>query len=193
MISSGPYYQPLACPQCHQIDSVQKVSALVDAGTSSSLATNGLNNQVSHTQTILSQRLSMPALPTYASPWGPYLLLAIVAGGLALCAWWGMGQSATSFEAFGFILCAILMIGWIIVVLHLGAAAAARRKAQMAASYAGWQQAYTIWQQLYYCHRCDGIFLPGGQSPLLPAWQMRQVISVTHSALTMPPNPSLPS
>lgn len=85
MTSSGPYYQPLACPQCHQIDSVQKVSALVDAGTFSNLDANGFNNRVSHTQTLLSQRLSMPAQPMYESPWGPYLLLLIVGCGLLLC------------------------------------------------------------------------------------------------------------
>ena len=36
-----------------------------------------------------------------------------------------------------------------------------------------WQYAAQKWDQLLYCHRCDGVFLPHGYSPLIPTPQAR--------------------
>jgi type IV secretory pathway VirB3-like protein len=175
MSLSQPYLHPLICPQCRQIDSVRKVSALVDAGTSTNLVSIGITNQVSYTQTILGQRLSPPAAPTYQSPWGPYLFAAIVGGALLL----GVSMLLAGIEPLStlvFFLSPLLLGAFILLCLLLGARASDRKKAHLSRGYPDWQQAYAIWQQLYYCQRCDGVFLPGGQCPLIPTGQMMQYI-----------------
>src|SRR5258706_1894604 len=62
-----------ACPSCHQIDQVQKVSAIVSSGPFSSGTT--------HVSSNLAQRLSMPPAPTVTHAGGCSLVMLIIAVG----------------------------------------------------------------------------------------------------------------
>lgn len=54
------------CPECRQIDQVQKVSSIVTAGTSRSAASHPMFSSVS--QTDLSAQLAAPGEPSYEDP-----------------------------------------------------------------------------------------------------------------------------
>ncbi len=124
----------LQCPRCHRVDNVQKVSAIVNAGISSSTYT-GYADGIGYTpngpaitddyitiagsnQTALSSLLAPPQRPTYNT------------------------ISGTISTPSGF-----------------RNANAGRIWAETQMPH--WQRAITKWQQLFYCHRCDGVFLPG--------------------------------
>jgi hypothetical protein len=36
-----------------------------------------------------------------------------------------------------------------------------RRRRRFRVEFGAWQQAYDRWERQYYCHRCDGVFVPG--------------------------------
>jgi membrane protease subunit (stomatin/prohibitin family) len=66
----------------------------------------------------------------------------------------------------------LIVLGGVAAVIFFIVRAMPQQKAKMAAQQAQWQYAQHTWNQLYYCHRCGGVFLPGGQSPLIPTEQM---------------------
>jgi hypothetical protein len=37
------------------------------------------------------------------------------------------------------------------------------------AAWVTYERAATLWQALVFCHRCDGVFVPGEQRPLVPS------------------------
>lgn len=72
--------QNYACPLCGQIDRVEKVSALVGAGTARGFYggnTSG-NMMTGISQTNLSKKLSPPIKPVYTAPWGGCSISVII-------------------------------------------------------------------------------------------------------------------
>jgi hypothetical protein len=183
----------LQCPKCHRADSVQKVSAVVKNGTSESIL-KGQNistsynisaNQVSigggsftakGTQnTLLSQQLSLinekPKQTTNRRGCLLFLSLPFFLG--AIIALLGIVSGYTK-NLSGSLLMVIIFgaIGALILTPYM-----IQRKRDQSSHMKAlqkWRRDATLaqerWNQLYYCHRCDGVFIPG--KPLVPTEKM---------------------
>jgi hypothetical protein len=198
----------LACPHCHQLDKVQKVTAVVDAGTSrTDLAGPALGGaytfggegrlslEAAYTtlsgsqQTTIGRRLLAPPEPpdpqfqdTSGRAFGFLLCIICLIGFLAAVFMVGL------LEAIGIpSIVTLVLVGILLVVLILSwstvreAARESVRESDEAAfnfqkeKKSRWKGAMAKWQQLYYCHRCDGVFLPGSAS-IAPSSQMQDYL-----------------
>lgn len=192
MGASAPHQ--VTCPQCQRTDRVQAVSAIVSAGTQTGhfLAatsfvgsqgglgmTSGRNTQ----QTLLAQRLAPPPAP-HKPRWGPWSLIILILAGVA--GFFGCGLSTfllvatvhtnspgwIAFMSSGYwVLLVALLVSAPVVAWH--SYQVARWRKQLPQEQAQWQQAMTKWQQLYYCARDDGVFLPG-KTTLIPVGMLQQ-------------------
>lgn len=187
----------LACPQCHQIDRVQAVSAIVSAGTQTGqflAATSfvgrrggwGLTTGRNTSQSLLAQRLAPPPAPRKPR-WGGWALVILTVA--PLCAVYGCVPAsfalvlttprtfAPSAAPAGFVVLsgsAVLLGAFVavaLVVVRHGRKVAQWRR-QLPMEQAQWEQAMATWEQLRYCARDDGVFLPG-QSTLIPVRMLR--------------------
>ena len=169
----------LRCPNCQQIDYVQKISAIVNGGISSgrySGYANGyydstLINITNYNQTRLSKLLSPPKNPynviRHYSSESVYIKELIVIGVVGLSALGCilaiiLAGPSSQFSCLNTIIVLTLLIAvclffWIFINLKQSRIDNAWAQSQM--PY--WRSAITRWHQMYYCHRCDGIFLPG--------------------------------
>ena len=137
----------LACPQCGQVDRVQKVSAAYRGG-----------------QTVLSP----PVEPLLAATPGSleslftgcgYVWLSLMGPGLLLVGLIGLSNP----DNFLFVLTAIVGLGFtLLLVADLRRRPRAMR--QRVADRERWEKATNRWVQLYYCARDDGVFIPGETS-----------------------------
>ncbi len=184
---------PLYCPGCRDDTAIQKVSAIVGAGTSTGAYTGGgqgvgytfghgggitvTQNQMTlagGSQTLLAQRLSLPPRPTPASGVTPGDILAAlggIGGGgffvyLALSV--GANLPIDADTANYVVAWAVGIVGAIIATLCVLALYWMYLRRQRAIARYNrttplWNRAAAIWVHLFYCHRCDGIFLPGEQ------------------------------
>ena len=175
----------LRCPNCRQIDCTQKISAIVNGGISSGRYSGYANgyydsafiNITNYNQTRLSKLLSPPKNPynvirKYSSE-SVYKVELFVIGAVGLSA---LGctlviilvGTSSQFSCLSTIIVLTLLIAvflffWIFINLKQSRTDNAWAQSQM--PY--WQSAITRWHQMYYCHRCDGIFLPG-ENLLIP-------------------------
>jgi len=182
----------LTCPVCGQLDAVQKVSVVVDAGTSRTTCewptwnlgldlegewalVPGWTSTTTTSQSSLSTQLALPP-PIYMSPWlefpAMYSLLLCAFALAGLVGFWGLILAPQTYWQFcgGWWLGIGIMVG---VVAVLKAHEAARRHQQVSESLPAWQQARWRWHQLYFCHRCAGVYLPGGRSDVIPVAEVR--------------------
>ncbi len=168
----------LYCPHCDQIDSVRKVSAIVSDGTSSSrymgygdgigysshgmMVMDQIINLTGGSQTQLSQLLSPPIKPyerNFDLVWLCLILLGLF-GFLVTIS--GLANNIThetdTIGAFitGLICFSIVALASV-AYIHKGKDEKIRFEREMPR----WEKAISKWQQLYYCYRCDGVFLPG--------------------------------
>lgn len=203
----------LRCPNCLRADNVQKVSAIVNAGTSFSTYT-GYGSGVGYSshgvvaidevvtfsgssQTALSSLLSPPAQPIYQGL-GCGVILATMVILLALAILLLLipqsvqnlinpanagyfspdyGQSILALIGLGIIAAACV---WALVAIFRYAKREnALNYAQFSAQMLHWQRAITKWEDLFYCHRCDGVFLPG-QTFLVPTIYMMDFLYDPH-------------
>ncbi len=189
----------LSCPSCRQVDQVQKVSSVVEGGTSTGAFT-GTNQSAGYTfgrggsvtveggtttltgtsQTQLAQRLALPPKPTFSilSDTGAVLTVILALGG-AICLFFGIiGDDPTDgfYIAYWLRLIGIgaivLAVLWVCLIYRhsVKAHAAVRRTTPV------WERAAAIWVRLYYCHRCDGIFVQGRES-LYPTKSIKSYLS----------------
>lgn len=166
----------IRCPACSQIDQVQKVSSIVTAGTTRGYITNTSFSSVS--QTDLSVQLAAPDKPSYKDPFS--------SGCKAAAILWGGGWSLIGILALVRIILHPAPIGvndldLVAGVLGLVILWVARSRirgrpqarAEFATEMARYNTARNKWEELYYCYRDDGAFLPDGRSPLIPRNQIR--------------------
>lgn len=164
----------LACPQCCQVDRVVKVSSLHRGGIShtSGVGVGGALSEghvipgaavfAGRSQTGTSRLLAPPEKPTSANT---CLNAAIGCGGLlavlGLCTIFSPTPGGSTGDAG-----VIAFIGFVVA----GGAVLLRGEAQqhVHASVTAWQSAMARWDRLFYCARCDGVFVPGSTS-LIPA------------------------
>ena len=160
----------LQCPNCLWADNVQKVSALVNAGTSFSTYT-GYGSGVGYSshggmaidevvtfsgsnQTALSSLLSPPAQPTYSGVGCGVIFATLV---ILLVIVVLLPQVPSVVSVVGIPLC----VWALVAIFRYAKREKANNLAQFNAQVLHWQGAMAKWENLFYCHRCDGVFLPG--------------------------------
>ncbi len=168
----------LYCPQCGQIDSVRKVSAIVNSGTTSS-SFSGYGDSIGYSrngmvftdefitltgssQTHLSQFLSPPIQPQ-VNYFDDYTLIIVLSGIIGLITVIiGLFQILVSqFVSGTFIL--LFGLSSLGVCVWVGVSHSDLNKnneIRFKQEHWAWQKALSKWQKLYYCYRCDGVFLP---------------------------------
>lgn len=189
----------LECPHCQRVDSVQKVSSIVSAGTSYGTY-SGFADGIGYTaygqvmmndyimvsgsnQTELSRWLVPPQRPPSASltemifsPQGLVISIVLLLFGLPM-GYLVVGTTLLDwqflFSFSGFVM-ALIAVSPVLAFLRAWHITRSRRiRAEILLPQ--WQRAISTWQQLYYCHRCDGVFLPG-QTFLFPKEQMMSLL-----------------
>lgn len=167
-VTLGRSTNPLACPHCREIDASRKVTAVHAEGATtgriggsatgvgyqfgryggSSVSFTGFSATTA-SQSNTSRVLSPPAQPVYRSPWA----WGAIGGGLCgLIALSSLSSSVVAFLFFGALAA---------LIIYMAARTAKRRKEEYARAFPLWQRAMDIRDRLYYCQRCDGIYLPG--------------------------------
>lgn len=119
---------------------------------------------------MLAQRLAPPDEPTYRSPWGFWSIGTIVLFVLVIIGNLFIDISRGSPRAFEVLVIVPTIIAPIVAWKWLTARS---RHARTEEALPAWENAITKWQQLYYCHRCDGVFIPGREARLVPPGPMR--------------------
>lgn len=157
-----------SCPRCHQVDMSQSASSVVRGGISNTayggsstglgyiqgqglVVTRGSHSGSAVNQTELSGRLTLPDPPKYSNPYLWMLALLFV----PVCALFALGPV-------GVILAALIWIGIGIGIYMWASNEAPKRKAAFDAAMSQYNRAKGRWEQLYYCHRDDVIYLPDG-------------------------------
>jgi hypothetical protein len=147
------------CPSCKLIDKAQKVSAIVSGG-----ATN------------LAQRLSLPSAPSVVRPGGCSTVLLIVSVVLAIIL---LGIASSTSRGVPFyqsnwnIAIGVLIFAAIVVIHRIWVTRSAVQQEQ---ALAKWNQMRSRWDKLYYCHRCDIVYVDG-ESTHAPPENMLSVLS----------------
>ena len=167
----------LNCPQCGQIDSVRKVSSIVNAGTSSSRY-SGYGDSIGHSahgaivmdeyitingisQTQLSLMLSPPIQPKAIFVDG-FAVMSVLLGitGIILLLF-GLPIIFTSQFGFGIflLLFSFICIGITIWMTVRNPTITTNETIRFDKQLLEWKKAINRWNELYYCHRCDGVFI----------------------------------
>jgi len=173
----------LVCPNCGR-DQVQKVSAIVAGSVVKGKAKGEVNARTISMdidgQTELGRSLSAPTGELSRGCMEAMGILFVVGGFLMLI--WLIGnvtQPDSWFRDFSGDICGVF---WILVVfgvvllvcgvLMLRASEKAPNQSEVNTRY---QNALSKWNQLFYCHICDGVFIPG-QGLLVPREKMRDFL-----------------
>lgn len=180
-------YQPqilLYCPRCQEMDRVQKVSAIVNAGTASGNYTgfadgvgysaNGpvyMNEYIAlsgNSQTSLGRLLSPPHQPTYNRSLGFWSVGAL--GILWIVLAFILLTIITNFQAMmdGYGIAALICAGLISLIYYGHNNRVSKERAWAESQMPGWQRVMAKWNSLYYCHRCDSVFIPGQSRLIAP-------------------------
>ncbi|HZR44108.1 MAG TPA: hypothetical protein VFB12_28600 [Ktedonobacteraceae bacterium] len=157
------------CPLCHSMDTVTKVSSIVDGGSATSVGYHAAGRfsgmSVTTSMTALAGKLAPPSLPRFrvaAEGYNGCAVPLIILSGLCFVAiGWLFGLPSTSgpannsnlfsllFILFGLGFALYPIIGFVVVAII-------RHKKRPR-----WEQARAIWERLYYCARNDVVYLPG--------------------------------
>jgi hypothetical protein len=170
---------------------VQKISAVIGGG-----GTLGKRPQVPGASfSLLAQRLAPPEEPQVSGMLTPAEVVATVV--MACIAFPAFGLAFEAFKETRSLmavttsdsLTAPLLTWWkivlfasvfVLVLCLVGCAVTSQRyyERQVAqrASREEWSSARTKWEQLYYCGRCDGVFIPGGNPRVVPVSQVPEFV-----------------
>jgi hypothetical protein len=189
-----PDMPPLICPRCGMMDHVQKVSALVTAGASTSYGSSagymtgyagrgygvvtayGQMYQAGSQQTLLSERLAPPSAPQLGPAWTADDTVAVlILGFIALCLFLLLLLDAAitndqSVAVYGALL-ALPFVAGAGVLVKRAATRHKSKRAEWKEEYAEWQAMMAKWEELYFCWRDDAVFIPGN-SPAIPVSDM---------------------
>lgn len=173
------------------MDMVQKVSAIVATGTSTgsysgptigvgetfgrgggTTIMGGYTTLSGWSQSELSRRLASPQRPQQR-PIGCWFYGALVFfglgafGGLLQVVFGGL-KSAENWGALFFVLFTLLFV----LLGGLGHSQSEQRRVER--ELPAWEAAMDKWNRLFYCHRCDGVFVPG--QSLVPSRDMQAML-----------------
>ena len=166
----------LLCPTCRTIDKVQSVSAIVSAGAftgaivGSGHVTSTVKNATGTTRTRLAQQLALRDRPKISSisNWdlvGGLIGVLILAYGMTaaivvgvLYFRFGIDPGQTWHKP----LIPVIVTGIVLVAtIGLTLIGKALERQRVAAQMPIWENYYGRWKQLYYCQRCNSVFMPG--------------------------------
>lgn len=186
----------VACPRCGRVDTVRKVSAIVRQGTRTASGVGltllagkgGLElAPTMHTSTSSSTLAAMLAPPSKpAAPMGNGCLAALIFSrvglvlvsipivlAVATCVFLSLGNVYVQSRVLG-------MVALIVILAFLVANGLRKvrssiedvrsvraERADYERRIQEWERVYTRWQQLYYCQRDDGAFIPN-QGAFIP-------------------------
>ena len=180
----------LVCPHCHQLDQVQKVSSIVAAGTMTTTRrgpplgvgvplgptgdlvplTVGAPSLHGTAQSVLSQRLTLP--PPNPRAYLHRTLYTTIMLGLLLTMGTFLGNRMNLLPDSDLHLLIGVLAAWALALVLVGVG----QQLRAAKDRPAWRTADAAWQALYYCWRCDGVFLPEVSSSLIPTEQMRATL-----------------
>jgi hypothetical protein len=188
---SVPLPSTFACPQCQQVDQVHKISASFGGGSSS----EELSIVPGAPFSLLAQRLAPPELPQSSGMLTPGEVIATII--MACIAFPAFGLAFEAFretrslmaDAASGPLAAPLLTWWkivlfasvfVLVLCLVGFAVTSQRyyqcQAAQRANEEEWSKARAKWEQLYYCGRCNGVFIPGGEPHLVGVYQVPEFV-----------------
>lgn len=177
--------ESLACPNCRQVDQVRKVSALVAEGTRQTTTIIEHRRSVSvgeaFSTTTLATRLARPSAPNRS---GCGMVAGFAAGtvGLIIAAVFGciLGLAVSgSLRPGGAWIFVLPLAGAIILpalLFVVGRFVTDRFGHGPSQADLRWLRAHQRWEQLFYCGRCDGVFIPGDIG-LVPTPQMQEYLA----------------
>lgn len=165
----------MACPVCHKDDRIEKVSALVSTGTASS----GLFRS----QTDIAAKLVAPSRPpAYEGPWGcfsvGFVILSFAAFliFLGIFLWYASVPGGRPLDVVQELLVTLaLAVIAIFVIIHHVPEAKRRKEAAILTSRQH-EEAYNIWNKLYYCYRDDVVFRQDNPNVYAAASQMSKLL-----------------
>lgn len=168
------------CPRCGQIDAVQKVSSIVTGGIST-IQYIPPGAVIGHSEATSVSALAQRLMPPTKKPedLGTRLfkiVLIAIAPGLCgiLCVASGLSRGSAGLAelVLGMLSLGISAVLFVLILYSLITGAASRKTAQDKAAH---ETALIRWNQLYYCYRDDGVFIPG-QNRFVPAGQMQTLL-----------------
>lgn len=195
---------PIACPKCGRADAVRKVTSIVSDGTVLT-DMSGLGFVPSErggelvgilgsstSRSVLVERLSPPRDPAKPSGYSWVGLFLFTRLGLALFTVAIMlATVACSFPLLIpiyredpflifipitiFAIVVVLLLRWIVTSLRRDGGTTREKRSDFPLRYQKWEHANERWQQLYYCYRDDGVFLPA-RTILVPVAQMKRLL-----------------
>jgi len=173
-VTIGRSTNPVACPRCHEVDSVRKVSSLVGdstrvgviggtfAGGSYQFGPNGgpsigggVLNAVTASQSTIGQLLSPPGRPILRSPWGFSSKAGILFLGFVVL---------SSFSHSSTVILGLVCIGLIALIVYRKNKETRALREAYVHDMPVWENAMRNWDRLHFCMRCDGIYYPGRPS-----------------------------
>ena len=192
--------QRVVCPKCQRSDNIQKVTVIVAQGTKVIEERGGIDINTDYGMDVLpltyssvarsnlARKLAAPEkpLPTrtygciaalFISRLGAGLVVCVMLMGLFFCSFpilaatyaqnnsLFVGVLVAGFGLLGLILFSSIRAGWRQIRLT------SEQRNSYDARVQVWEDSRKRWQQLYYCFRDDGVFLPG-QSSFIPINQM---------------------
>jgi hypothetical protein len=184
--------EDFTCPVCKQIDRVEKVSAVYEAGTSIGAYSGdtvgvGLAGGVigvgmaqtsltGTTHTNRSLRLAPPPPPPPPPGAGcgmaGLLFLSLVAGLMGLGILTVEGNTE---RLMGVVLFVAGAAGFVSIVIVTGRSSRIK-KAEHARQVERWRVAVASWERLYYCGRNDVVFIPGNPETCVPAYELYKLL-----------------
>lgn len=181
---------PHSCPLCHMVDRVQKVSGLVTAGASTTVATGyepaggdatAHMRQEGSQRTDLSKLLSPPAEPPRESPRSVGTGKAAVGlSAIAICSLIGASAVANVTDQAGIgaygVLLALAAAAGVVVLLLRTWRTDERLEAAWQTERSQWEAEMAKWKELYYCWRDDVVYFPGDSKSATSASAMRTLI-----------------
>lgn len=179
----------LACPSCGGPDDGQKVSGIVSSGTTHGTSQGVMIGRVrgwrsrrrfvgatvgwAREQTDLAADLAPPQPPRSLAGCVTAVGSTIFALPLLCLGQQAIAQTLSGSPGIGTV--DIVLVACLVAILLL-VGLFVRGASKRRAAQAEWQRQMSKWGALYYCHRCDGVFIPG-VSPLVPSPATRDFLT----------------
>ncbi|MBE2183482.1 MAG: hypothetical protein IAE89_08665 [Anaerolineae bacterium] len=194
----------LVCPKCGQADAVRKVTSIINDGTTHtesnrigmSISGNdtafysGLGNSVSHTG--LASALAAPKKPSQPSRKGlsaifpsfrltctgsilGLIMLSVVCSFPALYPTYRENPLLIFIPVVIFVVAAIVLMRWVWLSKRRETQILREGDTHYSLEMEQWKRALARWEELYYCYRDDGVFLPN-HAVFVPIARMKQYL-----------------
>ncbi|WKZ49292.1 MAG: hypothetical protein QY306_07975 [Anaerolineales bacterium] len=163
-----------SCPSCGQIDAVQSVTAIIQSGiTTTNYQTAYNQNRTAESVSFLAKRLMFPFKKPLS--FGASLALIFGTAFLSMCVTLPLmsGSGSNGLAYYSVVVCSGLFT---LIFLIFGVVYLITGKQNNDQQHETYNRALRKWQQLYYCHRDDVLFMPGENRTVNPE-QLRSYLA----------------